>query len=72
MHNTRHSHDIIKSNQRHQKLRRSADEWRSIITDYKTTTAMYAPRGKMFFAQSKWRSHGEEHIRSCPRSRPLA
>jgi len=37
MHNTSHSHDIIKSNQRHQKLRRSTDEWRSIITDYKTS-----------------------------------
>lgn len=35
MHNTSHTQDIIKQNNIRKKIRRSASEWRSIISDYK-------------------------------------
>ncbi len=37
MHDTTHSQAIKKPNQRRQKIRRSASEWRSIISDYKSS-----------------------------------
>lgn len=37
MHDTNHCQDIIKPNQLRQKIRRSTDEWNSIIADYKTS-----------------------------------
>jgi len=37
MHETNHNHVVIKSSLPRKKIRRSASEWRSIITDYKTS-----------------------------------
>lgn len=37
MHDTNHSKVITKPSLLHKKTRRSANEWRSIITDYKTS-----------------------------------
>ena len=37
MHNTSHVQETIQQNNIRQKIRRSADEWNSIIADYKTS-----------------------------------